>query len=630
MEQAEEVAPAAEAAKPAEKVWKDAPADSRKKIKAGAAAFNMADSTLNVMPGADGKMLMTLCDGGFQYLLAGTRSTVGLKAGRYMFEVTVVESLNPMEVRGQQGHSPQPRQLLRLGFSTAGSSLFLGDGADSVCFDSDGSSPRDGITSKAGRKFGRGQTLAIVLDRSADSDQANTVTLFVDGKKASEPQALPEGMAGKALFPTLTYRNMTLQANLGPKPKVALPFLCRTVADAAADDAEVVAAPSGKCEALFPVGLPGCGFFDWVDQFLKTNPGYTELSDRKMFEWAAKSGLWKPRAQGGNASNDKPDIKFGIPMLDDFSMRRLLCSLAPTVKRNYIVPELVGNLVAADRKQAVSSFPAADFKRTSCVVMGEPGQEYLAQVHEIMLEEKKSRVERQRAWQKRKQAKDETAKKAKEAKEDKEEKEAKDAEANDGEQGDEKMAEEPKDGEGKDEEASAEGEKEAKEEDEKAKEEEAKEEDEDKPVELTEEEKQTKHRPTQHPDVQERVLSKSYANFTLPAKEDGFDAITFAWQGQDACAKLLKDWVYERKMTQRVEDLQPGDWFKGEWAKWQKAVQGWKKLQNEFKDPERKERLAKKRAEAKKAEEGGDEKKEGEETAEEKAEDKAEEKAEDP
>lgn len=30
------------------------------------------------------------------------------------------------------------------------------------------------------------------------------------------------------------------------------------------------------------MGLPEQGYFDWVDQFLQKNPGYVELSDRKI------------------------------------------------------------------------------------------------------------------------------------------------------------------------------------------------------------------------------------------------------------------------------------------------------------------------------------------------------------
>merc|ERR1712187_259297 len=118
------------------------------------------------------------------------------------------------------------------------------------------------------------------------------------------------------------------------------------VKDAAADDVQVsnLKAPAdGKYDVLFPVGLPNQGLFDWVDQFLEQNPSYTELSDRKIIEWASKSGIWKPK---GSWCNDKPNMQFGIM---DEHVRRMIQAIAPMHKRNYIVPELKANLVKKDR-----------------------------------------------------------------------------------------------------------------------------------------------------------------------------------------------------------------------------------------------------------------------------------------
>jgi len=65
--------------------------------------------------------------------------------------------------------------------------------------------------------------------------------------------------------------------------------------DAATEDVEVnkPAPPrDGKYTVLYPVGLPDRGFFAWVDQFVAKHPEYVELSDRKIIEWAKKSGMW--------------------------------------------------------------------------------------------------------------------------------------------------------------------------------------------------------------------------------------------------------------------------------------------------------------------------------------------------
>ncbi|CAE8655842.1 unnamed protein product, partial [Polarella glacialis] len=56
----------------------DAPA-GKVVLKAGQCCFLTDDTTLNVMPTVNGKLLMALSDGGFQYLLAGARASVGVK-----------------------------------------------------------------------------------------------------------------------------------------------------------------------------------------------------------------------------------------------------------------------------------------------------------------------------------------------------------------------------------------------------------------------------------------------------------------------------------------------------------------------------------------------------------------------
>merc|ERR1719188_1286572 len=124
------------------------------------------------------------------------------------------------------------------------------------------------------------------------------------------------------------------------------------------------------------------------------------------------------------------------------------------------------------------------------------------------------------------------------------------------------------------------------------------------PVELTEEEKKMWFRKGKMPDIGEKALAKFYSQFSLPTAADGFDSVSFAWQPEAACAEHLKAWVFERKMTQRVEDLQPGGSFKEEWSKWQKTVQEWRKKQGEWRDPnKRKAMVAKKKEEAKKKKE---------------------------
>jgi len=548
----------------------DAPAEKGKKVKK--VALNFEESTMNVMPSAGGKLLRTLSEGGMAFLLASVRCDTGIKSGRYMFEARVVENLAPSS--GGDGQS-QPRGLLRLGFSTAGSSLFLGDGPLNCCFDSEGFFVHEKARKKAGRKFVQ-DTVGVLLNLDSSSPNANTISLFINGERASQPLPLPAELVVKTLFPTITYKNVSLEVNLGPSPRVALPFKCRMLSDASAADVETVKqAAATKPTVVFPVGLPAQGFFDFVDGLAENN-SYTELSDRKIIDWATKSGLWKPKGQSGPAvSNDKPEAKFNVQSVDDWSIRRVLKSVAPALQRSYIVPELKNNLLATERTKALAQFPAQDFKRTALVVMGEPNAEFKARVQSLMLAEKTAKAE----GEKKKKAQEAERKRLLELKKKKAEEAKKLKEA----------AQKKKDGVAVEEEPAPAEEKE----DEKMETEEP----EAAPA-LTDEEKKLLYRPTTVPDISDNALSKAYGSFTVPSKEEGFDEVTFLWQSEKDCTELLRKWILEKKLTQRAEDLTPGAEFKEQWTKWQKTLAEYKRRQQEYKDPSRRKALQAKKVEA--------------------------------
>ena len=528
-------------------------------------ALNYEDSTLNVMP--SGRLLRTLSEGGLQFLLASVRSNTGMKSGRYMFEARIVEQLPVSEAHGAR--TPQPKHLLRIGLTLESSSLFLADGTDNICFDTEGFFTHGKNRTRAGQKLLRDQTVALVVNLEEGSPNQNTVSLFVNGSRASKPQKIPENLRGKVLYPTITYRNISLEVNLGPIPRKALPFTCHMLAAAAVSDVAQTPKSPGKKECIFPIGLPEQGYFDWVDQFVEKNPGHVELSDRKLIEWAFKSGLGKPKKGG---SNDKPDMTFNNPLLDDGSLKRVLSAVSPALQRSFVIAELKSNLVPSERSSMLQKFMAQDFQRKAIVVMGEPPKEYKDKIQGMILAEKVAKVEFERI---RKEKEDERkrllelrAKKAQEAKNAKKG-------GKDGKEG----GEETKEEESKTEDVKME---------------------EPVKVELSDEEKALMYRKLELSDLTDRELAKSYASFSLPSKEEGFDDITYAWQAEGACSSLLKSWILQKKLTQRAEDLQPGAAFKDSWPKWQKTIQEWRKAQAEYRDPSKRKAAAAKKAEAEK------------------------------
>eukprot|EP00927_Polykrikos_kofoidii_P072950 TRINITY_DN69025_c0_g1_i1.p1 TRINITY_DN69025_c0_g1~~TRINITY_DN69025_c0_g1_i1.p1 ORF type:complete len:841 (+),score=154.15 TRINITY_DN69025_c0_g1_i1:68-2590(+) len=551
-----------------EELEADAATDTREKIEEGVAFFSEIDSTLNVMPTAHGSLLMTLGDGGMQYLLAGARATVGVSAGRYFFEVRIAELLSYSEPSVAATKGPAPRQLARVGMSLVGSSLFLGDTQDNICFDSDGFFTHNRKRLKVGTKFGAA-TIGLLVNLEDTGPNAFTVSLFKDGVRASEPQTFPDSFRGKALFPTVTFRSATLEVNFGPAPRRPLPFECRMVGDAAADDVVVVPGrASVTSEVIIPVGLPGGGFFDWIDCFLAKNPGYTEISNRKILEWAVRSGMARPKGAG---SNDKPCLEFGIPLMDDGSVRRMLMSVAPTLRRNYVIGELQANLVPTERAKSLSLFSAQRFKKHAVVIMGDPSEEYSLWVSKILLAEKLAEAaadkKRKAASAERERLLAEKKRKAEESRRAK------------------LVAQKRKEGGGEEDEDEQELAGEKMEVDEAF---------EDSMVELTEEEKKIVHRRTAIPDVGNDEFGASFMSYALPEMEEGFDEITYEWQSANQCTEAIRRYQATLKLTH----LEPSAWFKEKYSAWEKLMAVWKRKALQWKDPVKREAFLVERGDA--------------------------------
>merc|ERR1712139_17145 len=75
-----------------------------------------------------------------------------------------------------------------------------------------------------------------------------------------------------------------------------------------------------------------------------------------------------------------------------------------------------------------------------------------------------------------------------------------------------------------------------------------------------------------------------FTKFSLPDDDEGFDEIRHEWSKPPKSSECLRAWVQDRKLTTRVEDVNPGDWFLGKNKDWQKLLQSWHSKQNEYKN----------------------------------------------
>lgn len=359
----------------------DAPADKRPKV-SSPVEMDMNDCSMNVMPSCGGKLLLTLADGGLHYLCGAARANTGVKAGRYLYEVKIVEERD-LQASGKDrtaGHS------LNIGISGAGSPLFLANNPSSCCFSNDGMFSQGTWKAPRGKTFKAFDVVGLLINVDAKSKNANTASLFINGVRASDPQEIPEALHGKPMFPTINFKNLTLHVNMGPDSLAGMPFACRMVQDAAQKDVEVTAKKTGKKELLFPVGIPNEGTFRFLDSFMEENPGYTEFSDRAVVNWARTSGVWPVKARG--TSNDKPGLDFGIQEMEERVLRKTLATAASYYPRNSVVMEVKGNLLSEARKTAVAQYDGDIFKKVAVVAMGEPPKAFKAKVKEDILAHK--------------------------------------------------------------------------------------------------------------------------------------------------------------------------------------------------------------------------------------------------
>jgi len=102
-------------------------------------------------------------------------------------------------------------------------------------------------------------------------------------------------------------------------------------------------------------------------------------------------------------------------------------------------------------------------------------------------------------------------------------------------------------------------------------------------VELTDEDEKRFHAPRAVRDLSAQVLSTSFAKFSTPEMDEGFDDIQYEWQKEAAAKDFLKDWLLNKKRTTRIEDIKPGQMFKDKRAEFQKLTQSWQEKLEAFK-----------------------------------------------
>merc|ERR1712176_1241921 len=94
-------------------------------------------------------------------------------------------------------------------------------------------------------------------------------------------------------------------------------------------------------------------------------------------------------------------------------------------------------------------------------------------------------------------------------------------------------------------------------------------------VELDAEEKAQKFLKIRRPDLTFAQVAENFEKFSLPDKAEGFDEIRFSWANDKKSKEYLRNYVIEKKVSSRVQNIGATPWFKERVSAYEKEVATW-------------------------------------------------------
>jgi len=151
-------------------------------------------------------------------LLAASRLNVGINAGRYLFEVELLLTIEPISAND-----------IKIGFSRDDSTIYLGD-TGSFGYSATGEiingNPVNTRTQPV--KIGKGSVIGLLLNLT-EKGNSKTFSLFHNGQRIGEPQPIPVDCFGEPVYPHIQIKNATILVNTNARPYAKYPFKCRMI-----------------------------------------------------------------------------------------------------------------------------------------------------------------------------------------------------------------------------------------------------------------------------------------------------------------------------------------------------------------------------------------------------------------
>ncbi|XP_072044073.1 uncharacterized protein [Amphiura filiformis] len=238
---------------------------------------------LQVTISRDGFSATPLNEGGFVYMWAGVKATHGVRSGKVCFEVKVTEELDASHHTHGSGHL----HVVRVGWSTADSSLQLG--VDKLSYGYGGTAQKScwEVFRTYGKKFGKGDVITSYVDFTG---KVPIISYAKNGEDLGLAHTIKGDLQGHALYPHVLMKNAAVEVNLGQKKpsfpaKEGFTFL-RNLPEKHCVLGPQPPATKEDCEVLMMIGLSGSGKTTWAKKHCKENPHkqYVILGTNQLIE----------------------------------------------------------------------------------------------------------------------------------------------------------------------------------------------------------------------------------------------------------------------------------------------------------------------------------------------------------
>lgn len=187
------------------------------KVEAPTVALDPLDCSLNFLLSSDNMTGCSIANGGFQYMWAGARATLGALLGKYYFKCNIVREITPTnQIQTNQLQASGEVDAVsrcRVGVSTKGCEVFfLGETRDSWGYDSQGKAMHDSNTKSYGERNVAQDELTCMVDLAANPP---TISFARNKKPLGVAYQLNLTRDQGPVFPHVLVKNMEVRMDFG-------------------------------------------------------------------------------------------------------------------------------------------------------------------------------------------------------------------------------------------------------------------------------------------------------------------------------------------------------------------------------------------------------------------------------